>query len=346
MEPGPSKHDGCSSETFSAFDGVQTDHGCAQLEAASNCDDDFGDFTTAAGTSNDGSALWIASAEPGSIATNWADFPTALYSSSSSPSDEPLCVSSLIDHFDRLVCASFPDVASGSEEPRIVQELETLPSLLRENDAKIDGVQPHQGFVTLWQSLRSLEEATALQFRWNDSLLYSVYLSTLGMNLQLAQKIKCPYPAFAAQLSQASLKPEKCADIATIDTVLPRPASPVEFRLADANPTAFQLSSPMCNDLSSTCTNTASNGANSFPLDIFSLTVDDVISAGKPTWQEDLEQLGLMEKSVNRESVPQPVPNGIIGSATKGVPKATVNVLPVLPPPPAGVFVRHKLEPK
>ncbi|KFD47611.1 hypothetical protein M513_11530 [Trichuris suis] len=346
MEPGPSKIDKQDCDTFSAFSCVQIEDTSAKPDkAGSNYDEDFGDFATAAPTCNAEGEL-TATNEAKSIATNWADFHTALYPSSSGSRDNSLNVNSLIDQFDRLVCASFPDVlSSGSEGPRILRQLETLAALLRENEAEVNGLQAHESTVAqkLWQSLRSVEEAMALQFKWNDSLLYSIYLTTLGMSMQLAQTTKCPYPAFAAQLSQVSLKPEKCADIVPISPVLAEPVSSNDSCFAGANSTAFLLNPPVNKDSSRTASNEA---ANSFPLDIFSLSIDEAMSATKPTWQEDLEQLGLMEKSTNQKANFQPLSNGTIGAATKCVPKSTVNVLPVLPPPPAGMLVRHKLEPK
>ncbi|KFD67641.1 hypothetical protein M514_11530 [Trichuris suis] len=364
MEPGPSKIDKQDCDTFSAFSCVQIEDTSAKPDkAGSNYDEDFGDFATAAPTCNAEGEL-TATNEAKSIATNWADFHTALYPSSSGSRDNSLNVNSLIDQFDRLVCASFPDVlSSGSEGPRILRQLETLAALLRENEAEVNGLQAHESTVAqkLWQSLRSVEEAMALQFKWNDSLLYSIYLTTLGMSMQLAQTTKCPYPAFAAQLSQVSLKPEKCADIVPISPVLAEPVSSNDSCFAGANSTAFLLNPPVNKDSSrtgfftlqhriisvDTSFHVASNeAANSFPLDIFSLSIDEAMSATKPTWQEDLEQLGLMEKSTNQKANFQPLSNGTIGAATKCVPKSTVNVLPVLPPPPAGMLVRHKLEPK
>ncbi|KRX42331.1 hypothetical protein T05_15875 [Trichinella murrelli] len=162
------------------------------------------------------------------------------------------------------------------------------------NFDKSDNVDSSRNITSrnLWHSLRTIEDANALNYRWANSLLYNVYLSALGMNVTLAQSAKSNLPLFATQLTSSSLIPEKLTSSAA--------ASSLTFSCQNKVPVSETV------DFASSSQNGVDQNATPFnitavDLDIF-LRDKEPDKGGKAPWEEDLELLGLGDVNLKGSS--------------------------------------------
>ncbi|KRZ74192.1 hypothetical protein T10_5957 [Trichinella papuae] len=225
-------------------------------------------------------------------ANEWVDFSSAPFPAQPvAVQDCCLNFTSLTKQMQSVLSCAFPSNFDKSDNVDSSKKLFKLAQVLDDDLKEYDENGSHFCITSrnLWHSLRTIEDANALNYRWANSLLYNVYLSALGMNVTLAQSAKSNLPLFATQLTSSSLIPEKLTSTAATTSSL---TFPCQNKVPVSETDDFASSSQ--NGVDQMNLSSAPFNITAVDLDIF-LRDKEPDKGGKAPWEEDLELLGLAD---------------------------------------------------
>ncbi|KRY36998.1 hypothetical protein T01_1310 [Trichinella spiralis] len=232
-------------------------------------------------------------------ANEWVDFSSAPFPAQPVPvQDCCLNFTSLTKQMQSVLSCAFPSNFDKSDNVDSSRKLFRLAQVLDDDLKEYDENSSHFCITSrnLWHSLRTIEDANALNYRWANSLLYNVYLSALGMNVTLAQSAKSNLPLFATQLTSSSLIPEKLTSSAATSSL----TFSCQNKVPVSETVDFASSSQNGVDQIS-LSSAAPFNITAVDLDIF-LRDKEPDKGGKAPWEEDLELLGLGDVNLKGSS--------------------------------------------
>ncbi|KAL1240464.1 hypothetical protein T4B_1788 [Trichinella pseudospiralis] len=232
-------------------------------------------------------------------ADEWVDFSSAPFPAQPvAVQDCCLNFMSLTKQMQSVLSCAFPSNFDKSDNVDSSKKLFRLAQVLDDDLKEHDENGSHFCITSrnLWHSLRTIEDANALNYRWANSLLYNVYLSALGMNVTLAQSAKSNLPLFATQLTSSSLIPEKLTSTAAASSL----TFPCQNKVPVSSETVDFANSSQ-NGVDQMNLSSAPFNITAVDLDIF-LRDKEPDKGGKAPWEEDLELLGLADVNLKESN--------------------------------------------